>query len=205
MASQLKNTYLLIRHGQALANVLNVSDVLGDPKNHLTEKGKREAAEVGKKLLGTPIDIIIASPFLRTKETTEIIAQTIGFSKENIILDERLREMNHGSTAQWKPIQYYKGAATATENLTRHDSSDAESFLDVRARMQSVIHDYEARHTGKTILLVSHRSPIWMLYTGYWKCSDAETIAWEKGDRKEGYTLNSGSILALKVPPDIIK
>ena len=205
MPTKLNNTYLLLRHGQALANVLGVSDVLGDPKNHLTEKGRREATAAGKRLIGTPIDVIIASPFLRTQETTAIIAHTIGFSQERVVLDQRLQEMNHGSLAQWKPIHYYRGEQTPSENLRRHDGRDAESFLDVRERMLRVVHDYEKQYAGKTILLVSHRSPIWMLYTGHWHCSDEETIAWEKAERREDSTLLSGGITALNISPDIFK
>lgn len=202
---KLHNIYLILRHGQALANTLNVSDILGDPKNHLTEKGEQEAALAGQKLLSTPIDVIITSPFLRTKETTAIIARTIGFTEEKIVIEPRLREMNHGSLAQWKPIHYYSRKLTPKENLRHRDGADAESFLEVRARMLAVIHDCEERYKGKTLLIVSHRSPIWMLYTGYWHCSDEETIAWEKSERRKDSTLSSGGITSLNIPPEIPK
>jgi broad specificity phosphatase PhoE len=42
---------------------------------------------------GSKIDIIIASPFNRTRETAEIIKEKLNFSGE-IIIDERIRETN---------------------------------------------------------------------------------------------------------------
>lgn len=200
---KLKNTYLAVRHGQALSNVLNVSDVLGNPKNHLTEDGRGEAYETGKKLLGTRIDIIVASPFPRAKETAEIIADVIGFPKEKIALDPQLKEMNHGSEGQWKPICYSLDTQTPKEKLSRRDGVDAENYYEVRARTLKMIVDCEQKYKGKTILLVTHRSPMWMLYTGVWKLSDEETLVWEKDERSDDSALSSGGVLALNVPPEL--
>jgi isoleucyl-tRNA synthetase len=61
------NTYTIIRHGQADSNVDHVWDCVGDPENHLTETGRQQVKESAEKLRDAKIDVIIVSPFLRTK------------------------------------------------------------------------------------------------------------------------------------------
>lgn len=83
------NKYFLMRHGEAENNAKNVLDLTGDPNNHLTDKGKNEVKKVDSK----KFDLIFCSPFLRTRETAEIISK-------NFTPDERLREMRPNEEAQ---------------------------------------------------------------------------------------------------------
>src|SRR3989344_218305 len=75
------NKYFVMRHGQAESNAKNVLDLTGDPNNHLTQVGKKEAQKVD----GNKFDMVFNSPFLRTRETAAII-------KKDPIDDERLHE-----------------------------------------------------------------------------------------------------------------
>lgn len=73
-------TFYLVRHGDK-------SPGNGDPK--LSAKGKIQAACTARFLMQFPIDIIIASPLLRTRETAAIIAETLHLP---INIDQNLRE-----------------------------------------------------------------------------------------------------------------
>jgi hypothetical protein len=42
-----------------------------------------------------------------------------------------------------------------------------------------------------------------MLYSGYWRLSDDETIEWELGERYDDSPLANAGVLALHVPPEI--
>lgn len=64
----------------------------------LTEKGKIEAQKTGKFLSQFPIQYIVASPTLRTRQTAELINAFFGIS---ILEDERLRERAEFNTAQF--------------------------------------------------------------------------------------------------------
>jgi len=75
------NEYFIMRHGQAESNARKVLDLSGDPDNHLTEEGKKEAGRVD----GNKFDLVFSSPFLRAKETAAII-------KKDSLIDERLHE-----------------------------------------------------------------------------------------------------------------
>ncbi len=76
------NKYFVMRHGEAKSNAGNILDLTGDPNNHLTEKGREEV----KKVDSSRFDLVFCSPFLRTRETAEIL-------KKDFVLDERLREV----------------------------------------------------------------------------------------------------------------
>lgn len=81
------NKYLVMRHGEAKSNAENFLDFDGNPENHLTDKGREEV----ERMKGEKFDLIFASPFLRTRETAEILAK-------NFVVDERLRETGAGES-----------------------------------------------------------------------------------------------------------
>jgi isoleucyl-tRNA synthetase len=89
------NTYFVMRHGEAHSNVADVEDIDGDPENHLTQKGKNEVLAAVKSLSSKKIDLIVTSPFLRTKETAQLLAQALGLSDSAIMTDARLGEVAH--------------------------------------------------------------------------------------------------------------
>ena len=79
------NKYFVMRHGEAESNAKNVLDLTGDPNNHLTEKGREEA----KRAAGQKFDLIFSSPFVRARETAEIV-------NKDFVIDERLKEIGSG-------------------------------------------------------------------------------------------------------------
>ena len=53
----------------------------------MTPKGKEQVKKSAEAFKNKKIDIIVSSPFIRTKETAEIFADIVGFNKEKIIFD----------------------------------------------------------------------------------------------------------------------
>lgn len=86
------NRYFVMRHGEAQSNVRNVEDMTGDPENRLTDKGKQQAVHAAADLRKEKIDIVIASPFLRTQETAKVVVKELGLPNSALMTDERLRE-----------------------------------------------------------------------------------------------------------------
>ena len=67
-----------------------------DADIELTDLGKRQAEETGRFLSGTdPFDICFTSPYVRTKMTTGLIVQNLGYYPR-VFEDERLREKEFG-------------------------------------------------------------------------------------------------------------
>lgn len=80
----------IVRHGQVPHNALNQHT---NPEEDLTELGIKQAEEVRDKLKDIKFDVIISSPFVRTRHTTNII----NINNYNVIYDDRIRERNCGN------------------------------------------------------------------------------------------------------------
>ncbi|MGN0435687.1 MAG: histidine phosphatase family protein [Wujia sp.] len=82
----------IVRHGQTLWN--KVKRFQGSADIELSEEGRELARESGRNLLGTHFDKVFSSPLCRAMETARLFC---GGRDIEIIVDERLRELNFGS------------------------------------------------------------------------------------------------------------
>lgn len=144
---KMKHIYY-VRHGETESNVAMVFSGSGND-TVLTETGKKQAKMAGEALRGKGIEIIIASPMKRTKQTAEIIAKQIKFPTEKIKYDDLLVERGFG---------YYEGKphAKMQEDKDAGIKRDmGEDLQDVHDRVLKVIKKIQ---TGKekTNLIVSH-------------------------------------------------
>lgn len=81
-------TLFLVRHGQS-----SWEDVkLADRDRPLTDKGKNDAAKMGKRLAEAEVtvDALVASPATRALATAAAIARRLDFKRKRIVQDERL-------------------------------------------------------------------------------------------------------------------
>src|SRR3989344_7423701 len=115
-------------------------------------------------------DLIFASPFLRTKETAELISERLGVSRENIKVDPRLGEINTGVFAEGDQSQYHAYYKNTLEKFEK-SPPEGESLTDLKKRMWNAVSEIERRYQNKTILMVSHEYPLWML----WAATEAQT------------------------------
>jgi isoleucyl-tRNA synthetase len=152
-----------VRHGESEGNAkgdLISSNVFN--QDHLTSVGIEEAKKAGIGLNDKKIDIIVSSPFLRTKETSENIAKEIGFSGE-IVFDDRLVEIKAGEFDgnNWKdyPWDYYFNI----ENQKTSESRDYENIDSIRQRIADFLYDIDSKYEGKNIVIVSHGAPLKLL------------------------------------------
>lgn len=159
------NTYLIMRHGEAEHNVKHLVD--GDINNdtHLTQAGREQIKQAAVALKDKKIDLIIASDFIRTKETVALIAQAIGIKEVNIIFDERLREVNGGELNGQAATEYQAFLGDSKDKLAKIPTG-GESLVKVKQRILAALYDCEQKYAGKTILIVSHDYPLWMLWAG---------------------------------------
>ena len=88
---------ILLRHGESQWNLEN--RFTGWKDVELTPTGREEASFAGNQLLKFNIDInsIHTSLLKRATQTTDIVADIIGFSKDNIKYDWRLNERHYGA------------------------------------------------------------------------------------------------------------
>jgi isoleucyl-tRNA synthetase len=148
------NTYAAMRHGEAENNVKKV--VSSDPLvSHLTEKGKEEVLQSSAAFKGSGIDTIYASPFLRTKETAEIMADALGIERSSIIFDERLRELGLGLFSG-KPYAEFLAYRAEHPPDPTESMMGGESYADVKHRFGEFIYEIEGTLKNKKVLIVTH-------------------------------------------------
>ena len=88
---------VLLRHGESEWNLLN--KFTGWTDVGLTKNGIKEAEFSAKQIFkkNIVIDTIYTSWLIRSTHTAEIIADNIGFNKENVQYDWRLNERHYGA------------------------------------------------------------------------------------------------------------
>lgn len=174
------NTYFVMRHGEAESNVTNTLSSKKDAPVHLTEKGKEDVRESAKNL-GKKIDLIVASPFVRTRESAEIAAEGLGLKKSDIVFDDRLGEYDLGSQ---DGISLEEWHLEYPANLERFEKGPegGENDSQVRRRMGAVLWELEEKYRGKNILIVSHGTPLWLLKGAAKGFTKEEIVATYKTD-----------------------
>ncbi|MEU6710157.1 bifunctional RNase H/acid phosphatase [Nonomuraea sp. NPDC046802] len=161
--TRVATSLLLLRHGETPLSVERRFSGLGDAE--LTPNGLAQASAAAERLSREPyhLDVIVTSPLNRARQTAETIAKRTGLDIE---IDEGLREADFGA---WE-------GHTFTE-IQRHWPTElaawladpeaappgGESFATTARRVQEAGERLVERYEGKTVLVVSHVTPIKML------------------------------------------
>ncbi|MEZ4103768.1 MAG: class I tRNA ligase family protein [Candidatus Paceibacterota bacterium] len=172
------NKYFVMRHGESEKNVLEVVTDKVDAYP-LTKKGEEESKQAGESLKGK-IDLIFTSPVLRTKQTAELVAKEIGINTDNIIVDNRIQETNHGEYEGCSLKEFF---SDFPRGLSRFENApkNGETWTDIKKRMGDFLYELESTYKGKNILIVSHGDPLALLNAVATGLSQDEVVAsWEK-------------------------
>ncbi len=164
----MKNKYILLRHGETRYQAKKM-DVLYRKSDQfilsITKNAKEQIKIVAKRLNGKGIGLIYSSDYFRTKQTAKIVAKELGLEK--IKFDKRLRDTNFG-VFHGKPGERYRQFFSNKKQRFFKRPAKGENWRDVGKRAIAVIKDIEKEHNNKTILIVSHADPVWLL-VGYLK------------------------------------
>lgn len=151
------NTYVVARHGQTANNVAERWNCSIDALDPLTEQGKEgviKTAQALKEQYGE-FDVIVTSPFPRTKETTEIITTILG-GGHTIQTDDRLVEWNVGPQYDGKSFIEFFAVRNASGDRYHFTPEGGESYAQVFTRSSEVLYDLEKKYSGKKILIITH-------------------------------------------------
>ncbi len=167
-----KNEIIFARHGGATHNAEDLCGPQDLPEyvSHLTEAGKKEAEAAAQALSGRKIDMIVASPLARIRETVEIIRKHVDAPVEYI---EGLREIDCGGLrkhSEWEAISSKEADPFAVP------FPGGESHNDAKARYLKVLRQLNAEYEGKTILVVGHGGPLWVLQGALRGLTDKEVM-----------------------------
>jgi len=165
----MRNKYWILRHGRSKANEAGiiVSSMENGVKAEyaLSEAGKQQATEAGKKLsqvlgqrgLSRESLRIYSSPFSRTMETAELVAAEVGVPAGSITEVPDLRERYFGTALELQSHDLYKTVWEVDEkNVSIGPAGGGESVQAVSQRLSQVMTRLEEEHSGQAILLVAH-------------------------------------------------
>lgn len=156
------NKYFVMRHGQTENNTKNIVSTKIDKGSILTELGKEQTLLSAESLKDKKIDLIISSPFIRTLETSKIIAGVLNIPETDIITDARLGEMQVFSYEGKNWHEYHKDFPKSVENFDKKKEGD-ESYKDVQIRSMDFLFEIEDKYKDKNILIITHGGPAWLM------------------------------------------
>lgn len=151
-----RKLFYFVRHGESL---LNAAAIRQGSEGSLSDKGKEQAVATGKRLANHKIDIILVSPYVRTKETAALINQQLSEPKTIEYVD-LLHERRNPSEIIGKPMSdpnILRIVETIDKTFHSDDYrfSDEENFQDLKDRARNLL-DYLAARPEKNILVVTH-------------------------------------------------
>jgi broad specificity phosphatase PhoE len=171
-------TVWLVRHGQSAGNVardaaesatLRVIDIATrDMDTPLSQLGVEQAIALGH-WFGKMSDaerptVVLSSPYVRARETTQLILESAGLAADRFAwqADERLREKEFGVLDRLTKFGIEHKYPELSEQR-RHVGKfyfrppGGESWCDVLLRLRSVLDTIVREHRKERVLIVSHQ------------------------------------------------
>ncbi|MFB6640762.1 bifunctional RNase H/acid phosphatase [Streptomyces chartreusis] len=155
-------TFVLLRHGETPLTPQKRFSGSGGTDPSLSDVGREQAERVGAALArrGT-IQAVVASPLTRTRETAGIVAAHLGL---DVTVDDGLRETDFGA---WEGLTFGEVRERYADDLgawladpEARPTGDGESFAATATRIAATRDKLVAAYAGRTVLLVSHVTPI---------------------------------------------
>lgn len=189
-------TIWLVRHAESAGNVANAAAIADgrpmldlatrDMDTPLSERGEAQARALASWFLSLdrPPDVVWTSPYVRALDTARIATEAAGLSVPGR-MDERLREREFGILDRLTKVgieQRHPEQAAARAFLGKffHRPPGGESWVDVAARVRSVLVDLRADHAGDDVVVVSHQAVILLFRYVLEDLTEAEVLALDR-------------------------
>ncbi|MFF7180795.1 bifunctional RNase H/acid phosphatase [Streptomyces sp. NPDC008121] len=155
-------TFVLLRHGETALTPEKRFSGSGGTDPELSAAGSRQAEAVAAALAarGT-VQEIVSSPLKRCRQTAETVAARLGL---DVRIEDGLRETDFGA---WEGLTFAEVRERYAEDLDAWLASPkatptggGESFATVARRVSATRDRLTAAFAGRTVLLVTHVTPI---------------------------------------------
>jgi broad specificity phosphatase PhoE len=149
--------FLLIRH--ALTDAADRWYAGRMPGVDLNERGRHDAAALGRRLEDVTLDALYSSPLERCLETAQLVAKLQDVEVE---VDEGLTEINTGDWTgkSFEELRRENSFGAFNEFRCGTRPPNGELMLEVQTRMVATILRLSEKHPQKTLGIVSHSDPI---------------------------------------------
>ena len=148
----------LVRHGESVANKALV--LSGSYDHPLTDAGRAQARQAGRKLIGVPIVRVFTSVLERAVETAEIIAAALGATPQQL---PAAREWNVGDLDGLPAAALHDAIERSGVSATEFAPPGGESLRALHARAAMALAELAREATDSALaaerartLLVSH-------------------------------------------------
>ncbi|MDH6519440.1 broad specificity phosphatase PhoE/ribonuclease HI [Streptomyces sp. SAI-135] len=155
-------TFVLLRHGETPLTPQKRFSGSGGTDPSLSEVGREQAERAAEALArrGT-IQHILASPLARTRETAAAVADRLGLE---VTVEDGLIETDFGA---WEGLTFGEVRERYPDDLTTwlsdpeaQPTGGGESFAATATRIAATRDKLVAAYAGRTVLLVTHVTPI---------------------------------------------
>ncbi|WP_406381090.1 bifunctional RNase H/acid phosphatase [Streptomyces sp. NBC_01618] len=155
-------TFVLLRHGETALTPEKRFSGSGGSDPELSATGRDQAERIARSLAarGT-IEEIVSSPLRRCRETAAAVAARLGLE---VRIEDGLRETDFGA---WEGLTFAEVRERYGPDLDAWLSSakaaptgGGESFAEVTRRVAATRDRLTTRYAGRTVLLVTHVTPI---------------------------------------------
>ena len=151
-----KKLIYFIRHGETESNAQGIRQGSG---GSLNEKGKEQAYATAMRFpkdKGRP-EIIISSPYERTKETAQIVAKELKLPIEysNLLVERRNPSEIVGHSGDEKDVKKIVDRIDKSYHADDLRISDEENFVDLKARAKELL-KFIADRDEEKIIMVTH-------------------------------------------------
>jgi probable phosphoglycerate mutase len=151
---------LLLRHGETPHTAEHRFSGSADSAVPLSPRGRRQAEQAAQAPQLADVTAIVSSPQTRCTQTAEAAAAALDLPVQTA---EGLRETNFGA---WEGLTFAEAQARYPAELTAWLASPTaappggESFAHVTARVRRTRDALLAAHPARTVLLVTHATPV---------------------------------------------
>ncbi|MFF0158102.1 bifunctional RNase H/acid phosphatase [Streptomyces sp. NPDC005263] len=155
-------TFVLLRHGETPLTPQKRFSGSGGSDPSLSDVGRGQAERAAESLArrGT-IQEIVSSPLARTRETAAAVAARLGLG---VTIDDGLRETDFGA---WEGLTFGEVRERYPDDLNTwladpeaEPTGGGESFVATATRIAATRDKLVAAYAGRTVLLVTHVTPI---------------------------------------------
>ncbi|MEU8790335.1 bifunctional RNase H/acid phosphatase [Streptomyces sp. NPDC048643] len=155
-------TFVLLRHGETPLTPQKRFSGSGGSDPSLSDVGRQQAERAATALAarGT-VQAVVASPLARTRETAAVVAARLGL---DVVVEDGLRETDFGA---WEGLTFGEVRERYPDDLNAwlgapdvEPTGGGESFAATAHRMAETRDRLTAAYAGRTVLLVTHVTPI---------------------------------------------
>lgn len=146
-----------VRHGESEANVNALPIHIDDKDYALTGKGKEQSRFIAQRAKALDFEVLISSPYVRTRDTAAMITDATGHAAEfsDLFIERKVPSEINGTAVDDPAVEKVLEEWVRTFYSGEPRIGDSENFTDIVERARLAL-DYLLQRPEEKILVVTH-------------------------------------------------